>query len=262
MADQSINAENPDFEWKSLYRVGGIAALIAGILFRRNIAAEIGLFSQQTSPVEVNDWFALLQSNRLLALVYLNIFDVVNYALVSLMFLALYILLKRSSKSYMIVAVAFAFTGIAVYFASNTAFSMLSLSDQYAAVTTEAQKTALLAAGRALLAINRFSSPGGHPGAGGYLSLLLIALAGMITSVVMLRSAIFNRATAYMGILASALDLAYCIAYVFVPTTNSGRLAIYFIPAAGLFLMLWHILVGWRLCQLSRFTGKIPATYP
>jgi hypothetical protein len=84
---------------------------------------------------------------------------------------------------------------------------MLSLSDQYAAATTEAQRTMLLAAGQAMLAINRFSSPGAHPGAGGYMSLLLIAVAGLITSSVMLRSDVFNRATAYVGILASAISV-------------------------------------------------------
>jgi hypothetical protein len=48
------------------------------------------------------------------------------------MFLALYAALRRANKSYMAIAMTLGFVGIAVYFASNTAFSMLSLSDQYA----------------------------------------------------------------------------------------------------------------------------------
>ena len=259
MTNQVTNVETLDSEWKSLYRVGAVAALIAGILFRRNLAAEIGLFSQYTAPVTVSDWFALLQSNRLLGLAFLNVFDLVNYALVGLMFLALYAVLRRDNKSYMAIATTLGCVGIAVYFASNTAFSMLSLSDQYAAATTEAQRDTLLAAGQAMLAINRFSSLGAHPGAGGYLSLLLIAVAGMITSVVMLRSAVFNRATAYVGILAAALDLAYCVAYAFVPAADSELLAVYFIPAAGLLLMIWHILIGRRLYRLGRLEGE---TFP
>jgi len=256
--NQVARAETPDPDWKSLYKVGGVAALIAGVLFRRNLAAEIGLFSQRKPPVTVSDWFALLQSNRLLGLATLNVFDLVNYALVSLMFLALYAVLRRANRSYMEIATALGLVGIAVYFASNTAFSMLSLSDQYAVATTDAQRTMLLAAGQAMLAINRFSNPGAHPGAGGYLSLLLIAVAGMITSVVMLRSAVFNRATAYVGILASAFDLAYCIAFAFVPAVDSDLLAVCFIPAAGLLLMIWHILIGRRLFQLGRLEGKTP----
>jgi hypothetical protein len=257
MMNQVANAETLDSGWKSLYRVGGVAALIAGVLFRRNIAAEIALFGSRPSPVTVSDWFALLQSNRLLGLSYLNVFDVVNYALVGLMFLALYAVLKRANKGYMAIAMTFGFLGIAVYFASNTALSMLSLSDQYAAATTDAQRTTLLAAGQVMLAMNRFGSPGAHPGAGGYVSLLLVAVAGMTTSVVMLRSTVFNRATAYVGILASAFDLAYCVAYVFVPAADSELLAVCFIPAAGLLLMIWHIMVGWRLYQLGRMEGKM-----
>ena len=256
MMNQVSSAENSDADWKSLYKVGGVAALIAGVLFRRNLGVEIGLFSRHQLPVTVSDWFALLQSNRLLGLAYLNVFDIVDYALVGLMFLALYAVLRRANKSYMAIATALGFVGIAVYYASNTAFSMLSLSDQYAAATTDAQRSTLLAAGQAMLAINRFTGPGAHPGAGGYLSLLLIAVAGMVTSVVMLRGTVFNRATAYVGILASACDLAYCIAFAFVPAVDSGLLAVCFIPAAGLLLMIWHILVGQRLCQLGRREAK------
>ena len=248
--NQVSNARSSDSDWKSLIRVGGVAALVAGILFRRNLAAEIGLFSPQKSPIIVRNWFALLQSNRLLGLAYLNIFDIVNYALVGLMFLALYAVLKRTNKSYMAIATTLALLGIAVYFASNTAFSMLSLSDQYATATAPAERTMLLAAGQAMLVINRFTDLGSHPGTGGYISLFLIAVAGMITSFVMLRSDVFNRTTAYVGILANGLDLAYCIAFVFLPTVDSELLAITFIPAAGLFLMIWHIMVGWRLYQL------------
>ena len=250
--NQITNVETSDPGWKNLYRVGGIAALTAGVLFRRNIAAEIGLFSTHPSPTTASDWFQLLQSNRLLGLAYLNIFDLVNYALLGLMFLALYAVLRRDSKSAMAIATTLGLVGIAVYLASNTAFSMLSLSDQYAAATTDAQRTTLLAAGQALLAINRFSGHGAYPGSGGYVSLLLIAVAGMITSIVMIRSTAFNRATAYVGILASALDLAYCIAFAFVPALDSETLAISFIPAAGLFLMVWHVLIGWRLYKLGK----------
>jgi len=53
----------------------------------------------------------------------------------------------------------------------------------------------------------------------------------------MLRSDVFNRASAYVGILASTFDLAYCIAFVGVPAVDSQLVAVIFIPAAGWFLM-------------------------
>jgi hypothetical protein len=254
--NQVANGETAASDWTNLYKVGGLAALIAGVLFRRNLSAEIGLLSPRKTPVAVVDWFTLLQSNRLLGLAYLNVFDLVNYILVMLMFLALFVALRRENRSSMAVATALVIVGIAVYLASNTALSMLSLSDQFVAATTGTQRATLLGAGQAMLALNRFSSPGAHPGAAGFVSLLLIALAGLITSVVMLRGHMFNRATAIAGILASAFDLAYCAAYALVAKADSELLAILFIPAAGLLLMIWHILVGWRLYQLGRLQGK------
>lgn len=248
----SISGESSGSGWERLYRAGGGAALVAGIIFRRNLGVEIAIFSAQKQPATVTGWFTLLQDNRLLGLVYLNIFDLVNYALVGVMYLALYAALRRAHKSQMAISTTAALVGIAVYFASNTALSMLSLSEQYAAATSEAQRSTLLAAGQALLALNRFSSPGAQPGAGGYLSLLLIAAAGMMTSLVMLRSDVFSRVSALVGVLASGLDLAYCTAYASAPTAESETLAVIFIPAAGLLWMIWHILVGWRLWGMGR----------
>jgi hypothetical protein len=240
-------AETGSSSWNWLYRVGGAAALIAGVIFRRNISAEITLFGAH-GPGSVIDWFALLQNNRLLGFAFLNFFDVVDYALVGLMFLALYAVLRQVSKGALAIALACGIVGIAVYFASNTAFSMLSLSSQYAAATTGAQRSMLLAAGQAMLAINQ--------GTGIYLSLLLQAVAGLMFSVIMLRSGIFNRATAYLGILASAFDLAYCFTVAFVPSIDNDLIAICTLPAAGLLLMIWHILIGLRLLKIVRLEKK------
>jgi len=253
-----LKLEMEDFAGKGLLRVGGIAALLAGVFFRRNLGAELTLLKDfglitagpATPPVTTPEWFALLQSDPLVGLTWLNVFDLVNYALVGVMFLALFVSLRRVSRSGMGMAAGLGLIGIAIYFASNQALALLSLSHQYAAATTEVQRTMLLIDGQALLALNRFSS------AGRYLSLLFIALASLLTSVVMLRSHVFNRATAYVGILASAFDLAYCLAFACVPAVNGELLAVCFIPAAGLLLMIWHILIGQRLYRQGRFTEK------
>jgi hypothetical protein len=97
---------------------------------------------------------------------------------------------------------------------------------------------------------NQFSSPGR------YLSLLFIATAGLLASIIMLRSNMFTRATAYVGMLAAALDLAYCLAVVVMPVVDREQLALCFIPAAGLCLMIWHILIGQRLYRQGCLAGK------
>ncbi len=248
--EQSGKMENVEPALKRLYQIGGAAALLAAVIFRRNIGAEVSLFGQYTFPETVPGWFQLLQTNRLVGLSFLNLFDVVNYALLGLMFLALYWLLKPVDKSYMVLAAALGLAGMTVSFAANSSLSMLSLSDQYIAATSPDQRAALLAAGRAMLAIS------GQTGAisqstGAYTSFLLMALARLFASLVMRQSDIFPRFCSYLGISASILDLIYCLAAVIVSNETALLVGLGTLPLAGLLIMIWHFWTGWKLVKLS-----------
>jgi hypothetical protein len=175
----------------------------------------------------------------------LDVFDLVNYALVDLILLALYGALRRANKSAVAIATTWGFVGIAVYFASNRAFAMLSLSQRYAAATTDAQRSILLAAGEALLAVN---NPGAfYQGTGIYLSLFLVLLAGLTISVVMLQSNVFSKATAITGMLANGFGLGYFIALACAP-------ALCWLPpsVSAPFRVTWYILIALRLFRLER----------
>jgi len=250
--NQVKNEETTDAAWNGLYRIGGAAALIAALIFRRWLAAEFmllrstGIINSGPSvvPSSVVDWFTLLQTHTLIGLILLNVFDLVNYALVGLIFLGLYAALVQTNKSSMTLAIALCLVGIAVYFSSNQSFSMLSLSKQYAAATTDAQRSMFLAAGQAMLASY---NPGvDYQGTGFYMSFFLVNLAGLIVSVVMLRSSIFSKVAAYMGILANSFGLGYFIALAFAP-------AMVFIPlsVSAPFLLIWYLLIARRLLQLG-----------
>jgi len=235
--------------WRPLGRIGGIAALLAALLFRRNMGAEVSLFvGVEAIPKSVADWYALLQGNPFISLAFLGVFDLVNYALVGLMFLALGAAFWQAHKSAAAMALASGLVGIAVSFAANVSLTMLSLSQQHAAATSEAQRAVLLAAGQAILATDNPLAI--FPGTGAYVSLLLIALAGLLFSVVMLHS---NRTTAIVGLLASGCDLAYCLTLALMPL-----LPVYlFVAVAGLFWMIWHLLVARILFKLSRPSSAI-----
>jgi hypothetical protein len=243
--------ETTDSAWKGLYRIGGAAILIAVVIFRRNFGAEMmgfrgfGIFGvPATPPSSAIDWFTLLQNNRFVGLALLDAVDIVNYALVGLMFLALYGALRQANRGAVTVATAFGLAGMAVYFASNQAFAMLSLSDQYAAATSDAQRSALLAAGQALLAIH---NPGAiYQGLGIYMSLLLVALAGLIASIVMLRGSVFGKTTAWMGIAANGLVLGYFVTLAFAPALRAVPHVI-----SAPFRVIWYILIARRLFQLG-----------
>jgi hypothetical protein len=239
-----MSESDRDINWQWLYRVGGVAILIAVVVFRRHFAAELTLLVNMgiidlKPPNSALDWFTLLQDSRFLGLLLLDLFDIVNYLLVGLMFLALYGALRRANKSAMTVATACDLIGVAVYLASNQAFALLALSDKYAAASSDAQRATFLAAGEALLAVH---NPGGI-----HLGLLLVALAGLIASFVMLRSRVFGKATAAAGLVANSLVLGYFVALPLVPA-----IAPLFPASSAPFRLIWYILIAWRLFQLGR----------
>lgn len=233
----------PPETWKSLYRTGAVAALTAAILFRRNIGAEVSLFSGVESiPQSAAEWFSLLQTNPFVGLSLLAVFDLVNYFLVGIVFLALAARLWSVNKSLTALSLASGLMGIAVSFASNISFSMTSLSQQYAAATNEAHRDSLLAAGQALLASS--GAMAYFPGTGTYMSYLLIALAGVLLAVRLLPTL---RVTAVIGLLAGGCDLAYCLTFALSP-----GLQVLFMASGGAFWMLWHLLVTRILWKLDK----------
>jgi hypothetical protein len=252
MAQQDSTAN-----WKPLYLTGGIAALLAVFVFRRNLGAELSLLAMlgiadgvPTTPfTSAGDWFRLLQENRLVALTLLNLFDLFEYALLGLVFLALWAALRPGSPSAMLIAITAGLIGIAVYFASNQALAMFALSERYAAAASEAQRSAYLAAGEAMLAANNPDSM--VQGAGITISLFLILLAGLVISVVMLRSAAFGKATAIIGILANGIGLCYFLTLAFLPE-------IYWLPhpISAPFRVVWYFLIALKLFKLASQPGQ------
>ena len=240
---------NEDSRARNLCRVGAVAALLAALVFRRNLAAEMAMFFG-AAPKTGADWFVLLRSNGLLGVISLNFFDVIDYALVCIMFLGLFAALKKTNRILAGSAAAICLAGVFVYAFSDTSFRIISLSNQYANAANDMQKTALLATAQEVLAKG---IPGaGYQGTGGTLSMFLIAAAGLVMSVALLRTRGFYWATGYVGIVASAFDFAYLASLNIIPAANNEVWSSVFVGGAGLLLMIWHLLVGIKLYNLGR----------
>ncbi len=84
---------------------------------------------------------------------------------------------------------------------------------------------------------------------GTFVGFFFSELAGILISVVMLRSRIFNQAAAYFGIIGFSLLLVYDICASFVPALSAS--ALIFAMAGGLLSMAWYILIARRLLQLA-----------
>ena len=132
-----------DEKWSGLVRVGGFAC-IAMLVFT---FVQIIVFIIWPPPDSVPGFFNLFQKNALLGLLSMDLIYIANNTVLILIYLALYTALKPVHASASLIALVLGLVGIAAYYSSNTAFEMLSLSRQYAAAVSEAQRTALLGAG-------------------------------------------------------------------------------------------------------------------
>jgi hypothetical protein len=250
--NESAQTETRETGWKILYITGGVAALIAVIFFRRNWSAELiafkgfGIFElPERLPDSALEWFTLLQKDPYIGLSLLNFYDLINFALVGLIFLALYSVLKKFNQSLMLIAISTGLIGVAVYLASNQAWEMLSLSQQYAAATSDGQRSILLTAGDVLLATNHPEAP--FQATGIYVGLFFVLAAGLLISFVMLRSDVFSKTAAVCGILANGFALLGFIALGFGPTIS-------WIPPtlSAPFRMIWYMLIAIKLFKLGK----------
>lgn len=238
---QVFDAEMQDPGWKSLYTVGGITALIMVVFPLAEVAISFlpGVAGLSQGTVTVIDWFTLFQNHWFLALRNLGLLNIIGAAFLAPTILAIYFALRRNNEAYAAFGTILFFVGLAVYLAGSRAFPMLSLSSQYAVATTDAQRALLAAAGQAMLAEGQ--SRAGVP---------LVEFACLVISAVMLRSRVFSKATAYVGILGNALLIAVEIIATFVGRLPNAAFAIAI--CGGLLLITWYLLLGRRLLQLGR----------
>jgi hypothetical protein len=216
--------------WRWLYKAGGVAALLAVAI--SPIAVVVFLVSPP--PETVAGHFALYQSNALLGLLGMDLlYLLANVASLPLV-LALYVALRPANESVTLVAATLVLVGIVALIASNPAVEMLSLSERYAAATTDAERSLLLAAGEATVVRQTGTAYHAH--------YVLGSLGLLVLSVLMLRSDVFGKATATTGILANAIVFG-----LYVPV-----IGVYLSLFSVVFYLAWYILIARRLFQLAR----------
>jgi hypothetical protein len=251
MATSHVEVE--DSAWTGFYRLGGAAALIATVLFLSDVVVLIAL---GPLPTTASDWFTLLQNNRVIGILQLFFSDLIGMALLIPIVFALYAALRRVSRVNSALAMALAFIGIAVIFATNTNYSLIYLSNQYAAAITDIQRAQLVTAGESTLATGMW-------GTGPLVAALLVEGALVILSVIMLqdRTHVFGQGTAYLGILAHGLDVAHSLVFlVFIPFLNSDlalTIGTSLLAIGGTLQLIWYPLVGRGLLRLGRRERKV-----
>lgn len=238
-----------DLSWRSLYRIGGASALICALMYLVTIGIYIPANLANPPPQTVLDWFTTLEESPITGLFFLGLADMIIMVFWGPMSLALHMVLRKSSKTWVLIATPFVFVGMAVFLASNPALSLLSISREFAAAATPEEENILLAAGQSMLAITR---------GGGvlYAGMPLVWLSGLILSAVMLRSSALSKATAWVGIIGFGLlvlGVPFGGHYTATSTPTafqSAMVALQYV-GGGILSMVWYILIGLRLIRIS-----------
>jgi hypothetical protein len=207
-----------------------VAALFSLLM----IPIQLIVFTTSPEPTTAEGWFTLFQNNKLLGLLSFEILFVVNAAFGITTTLALYVVLRHVNQSLMVVALVLSLVGAVCLIVARPAIEMLYLSDQYAEATSDAQRSVWLAAGEVMMSMRL--------GTAFHVSYNLANITLVMIPLVMLRSQIFSRTTAYMGILAGIIGFG-----LYVPTFG-----LYISVLSVLFYGVWCFLIARRLFQLGR----------
>lgn len=230
--------EYTDSQWRSLCRVGGIAALLQLICVLTSLVVSITMGAE---PTTAEEYFTVLQQDRLVGLLRMDFSTLLLICLYPLTSFGMYAALHNSNKAYSSFAVALIFVGTTLALAPHSAFSMIRLSDQFAAATSVAQQGQLLAAGEAVISSGMWNSTSG------FLAGIFMQGGSVLISVVMLSSNKFSKATGITGILANGFDLVHVFAALFNPS-----LAVILLYISGPFYLLWFPLLARDLYKLGR----------
>ena len=155
---------------------------------------------------------------------------IIDQILFSLMLLALYIKLRQTDQSFMLIALVLGLMGVISYLSSTVAFDMLSLSDKYAAATTETEKAILVSAGQTMIIL--------WTGTAYDIGYILLGISFLITGFVMLRRTNFSKTTSYLGIITGILSL--------IPA-SFGFIGLLFAFLSLIPMEIWIILIGRNL---------------
>jgi hypothetical protein len=221
-----------------LCRIGGVAALVL-------LAYSVAMMAQLTilggQPSSAAEAFDLLNSNRVVGLLRLDLPTVLVLPFYYPLFLALSAALWRIDGVKALLSALLALAGVTLALATPMALSMVPLSEKYAAATTEAARNQLLAAGEAILATDMWH------GTGAQLGGALLQAGAVLICIAMLPSPDFSKLTGWLGIVMHSLDLAHIVLGLFLPLAGTILLAV-----AGPMYPIWFFLIGrglWRIAQ-------------
>ena len=223
---------------KRIFKISGLASLIIVICaFITMLVA----FTLGAEPSTASEYFNILNNDRLVGLLRLDFASMVNVGCYIPLFYGVYVILKEENQDLAALSTIFILIGVVLWFSTHSALTMIQLSDQFAAATTEAERSRLLAAGEAVLASDMYHSSAGAVGG------ILLLGGSLILSGLMIKSDVFGKGTAIVGLIGNGTDLLRVLLNLFLPGNPAHMLMI----IAGPLFLVWFLLLGKQLLQHS-----------
>ena len=208
--DFGIEVETAKPRQKDIYIIGGITATTVAVLITFAIIAFF-IWPYKPGFASAQSIFETLQKDRLGGLIALDLPMLVITPLNLLLYLAMYMALKRVNATYALIALILSLMAVVLLIPTRPLVELVTLSNSYAVATTQAARSQYLAAGEALLAL--------FGGTAWMMASFFFPLAGLINSLLMLRTPLFHKATAYVGLGVCLVGLGF-----FLPAVGVGLL--------------------------------------
>lgn len=235
-----------DSEIKSLYKLAGIASLLAMATNLLDVILGFGetdvIVNGSMSAVE---WFSFFQVNWFKGLYTLGILNIVYMVCMIPVYFAMLIAHRHKHLIRSGMAMVIFLLALAIYVSNSAAIPMLVLSDRYAAANTETQRALFAAAGESILSRGEDFTPGS------FLGSIFSGIAAITISFVMLGGGIFGKANSWVGIVGFTFLSLFTVLATFVPSLYF--VAFYFFGMiGGLLALTWFVLVALRFFKLGR----------
>lgn len=222
----------PDQTGQPLYRLAFVLSAVMLAL----IPLQVVVFILSPPPQSVQGFFELFQRSPVLGLLSLDLLYLFSNAIIIVLYLALFMLLRRERPVTTILALIFGMIGIACYYPSNPAFEMLTLSRLYG-TALPGDRLIFLATGEAVMA--------GYTGTAFDVYYVFNAVCLLLFAHAVLTSPRFTRATGIWGLVSGVLMI--------VPS-SAGMVGMVF---SLLSLIPWLVFVARLMMRFHRLS--IPA---